>query len=142
MDIIEKCFRDPQGDYVLSGDVKQNIYAQPTQNRDVVTNVPGSPNELKYCFRSDFKVRDLAQAFQSEIFTNKYDVDDFSENNNYFFGEKVEKEGYLNYMYLSEANPVVSLYNIIRGNILNKASNISPNDNREGYNMFLYDYWN
>lgn len=69
-------------------------------------------------------------------------MDGFSENNNYFFGEKVEKEGYLNYMYLSEANPVVSLYNIIRGNILNKASNISTNDNREGYNMFLYGYWN
>lgn len=128
MDIIKKCFRDPQGDYVLFGDVKQNIYGQQTHNKDVVTNVPGSPNELKYCFRSDFKVRDLAHSFQSAIFSEKYDVDDFSENNNYFFGEKIEKDGYLNYMYLSDVNPIVSLYNIIRGNILNHASNISPND--------------
>lgn len=127
MDIVKKCFRDPNGDYVLFGDVKQNIYGQPTQNKDVVTNVLGV-NELKYCFRSDFKVQDLAKSFQSSIFSDKYDVDDFSENDNYFFGEKIEKEGYLNYMYLSEANPVVSLYNIIRGNILNKASEISPND--------------
>ena len=46
-------------DYVLFGDVKQNIYGQPTLQKDVVTNVRGV-NELKYCFRSDFKVRDLA----------------------------------------------------------------------------------
>ncbi len=127
MDIIKKCFRDPQGDYVLFGDVRQNIYGQPTHNKDVVTNVLGV-NELKFCFRSDFKVRDLAKSFQSSIFGDKYEIDDFSENDSYFFGEKIEKEGYLNYMYLSQANPIVSLYNIIRGNIINKASNISPND--------------
>ena len=34
-------------------------------------------NELKYCFRSDFKVRDLAQSFQRNIFGEKYNVDDF-----------------------------------------------------------------
>lgn len=63
MEIIKNFFRDPQGDYVLFGDVKQNIYGQPTLQKDVVTNVRGV-NELKYCFRSDFKVRDLAQSFQ------------------------------------------------------------------------------
>lgn len=63
MEIIKNFFRDPQGDYVLFGDVKQNIYGQPTLQKDVVTNVR-SVNELKYCFRSDFKVRDLAQSFQ------------------------------------------------------------------------------
>lgn len=31
-------------------------------------------------------------------------------------------------MYLQDKNPVTALYNIIRGNILNKNSNISPND--------------
>lgn len=128
MDIIKNYFRDPLGDYVLFGDVKQNIYGQPTEKKDVITNVRGV-NELKYCFRSDFKVRDLAQSFQRNIFGEKYDVDDFSENGTYsFFGQEQEKEGYINYMYLQENKPIVALYNIIRGNILNKNSNISPND--------------
>ena len=128
MDIIKNYFRDPQGDYVLFGDVKQNIYGQPTEAKDVVTNVQGV-NELKYCYRSDFKVRDLAQSFQKNIFGGKYDIDDFLENGRYeFFGQKQEKEGYINYMYLSNQTVVSTLYNIIRGNILNEAVDISPND--------------
>lgn len=128
MEIIKNYFRDPQGDYVLFGDVKQNIYGQPTEKKDVVTNVRGV-NELQYCYRSDFKVRDLAQSFQKNIFGGKYDVDDFLENGRYnFFGQEQEKEGYINYMYLSDQAMISTLYNIIRGNIINKSGNISPND--------------
>ncbi len=128
MEIIKNYFRDPEGDYVLFGDVKQNIYGQTTQNKDVVTNVRGV-NELKLCYRSDFKVRDLAQSFQKNVFGNKYDIDDFSENGTFtFFGQELEKEGYINYMYLQEKEPVTALYKIIRNHILNKNSNISPND--------------
>lgn len=128
MDIIKRFFRDPEGDYVLFGDVKQNIYGQPTAQKDVVTNVKGV-NELKYCYRSELKVRDFAQSFQRNIFGDKYDLDDFEENERK--GElelTIDKDGFVNYMYLQEEKPIVALYNIIRGNILNKASNISPND--------------
>lgn len=128
MDIIKQYFREPQGDYVLFGDVKQNIYGQPTAQKDVVTNVRGV-NELKYCYRSDFKVRDVAQLFQHNIFKGKYEIDDFEENNKIGpLGLTIDKEGYINYMYLQGENPITSLYNIIRGNILNRASNIAPND--------------
>lgn len=128
MDIIKNYFREPQGDYVLFGDVKQNIYGQPTAQKDVVTNVRGV-NELKYCYRSDFKVRDVAQLFQRNIFKEKYEIDDFEENNKIgSLGLTTDKEGYINYIYLQGENPITSLYNIIRGNILNKASNIAPND--------------
>lgn len=128
MDIIKNYFRDPEGDYVLFGDVKQNIYGQTIQNKDVVTNVRGV-NELKDCFRSDFKIQDLALSFQKNVFGGKYDIDDFSGNGTYsFMGHELEKEGYINYMYLQEEQPVTALYNIIRGNILNKNVNISPND--------------
>lgn len=128
MDIVKNYFRDPEGDYVLFGDVKQNIYGQTTQNKDVVTNVRGV-NELKKCYRSDFKIRDLAQLFQKNVFGDKYDIDDFSENGTYsFFGQELKKEGYINYMYLQEVQPITTLYNIIRENILNKNANIAPND--------------
>ena len=128
MDIVKNYFRDPEGDYVLFGDVKQNIYGQTTQNKDVVTNVRGV-NELKHCYRSDFKVRVLAQSFQKNVFGDKYDIDDFSENGTYsFFGQEQEKEGYINYMYLQAEHPIRALYTIIRENILNKNANISPND--------------
>ena len=129
MEIIKNYFRDPEGDYVLFGDVKQNIYGQPISQKDVVTNVRGV-NELKYCFRSELRVRDLAQSFQSNVFQDKYEVDDFKENDDEIgpLGLRIEKEGYLNYMYLSETNSISALFNIIRGNILNNAANISPND--------------
>lgn len=128
MEIVKNYFRDPQGDYVLFGDVKQNIYGQPTEKKDVVTNVRGV-NELKYCYRSDFKVRDLAQSFQSNVFKDKYEVDDFSENGTWnFMGQEEQKEGLINYMFLSNTDSIKALYNIIRGNITNTANNISPND--------------
>lgn len=128
MEIIKKYFRDPLGDYVLFGDVKQNIYGQPIAQKDVVTNVLGV-NKLDYCYRSDFKVRDLALSFQRNIFCDKYEIDDFSENGTWkFFGQEEQKEGYINYMYLSNTDTIVALYNIIRENIINKVNNISPND--------------
>lgn len=128
MEIIKNYFRDSEGDYVLFGDVKQNIYGQQTENKDVVTNVRGV-NELKYCFRSDFKVRDLAQSFQRNVFRDKYDIDDFSENENYtFMGTKEEKLGNVEYTYLQSTNFEEDLYNIIRARILNENSNISPDD--------------
>lgn len=128
MNIIKDCFREQQGDYVLFGDVKQNIYGQPTKKKDVETNVLGV-NELKVCFRSDSKVMDLALLFQKNIFCNKYDLDDFSENGTWsFFGQEQHKEGYVNYMYLSHTDTIVTLYNIIRGNILNRVNNTAPND--------------
>lgn len=139
MDIIKNYFRDPEGDYVLFGDVKQNIYGQPTSQKDVITNVIGKPNELKKCYRSDFKVMDLAKSYQLNIFRDKYDLDDFSENGTWtFMGHEQQKEGYINYMYLQEKNTIVALYNIIRGNILNKVNNISPNDiTILGYTTYL-----
>ena len=126
MDIIKGYFRDPQGDYVLFGDVKQNIYGQPTRQKDVVTNVLGV-NELRYCFRSGLKVLDLVETFQTQIFGDKYDIDSFEENKG-VGALPFQKEGYINYMYLQGENPIVSLYNIIRGNIKNKVADIAPND--------------
>jgi len=130
MEIIKGYFRDPQGDYVLFGDVKQNIYGIPTLKKDVHTNVLGV-NELKYCYRSDFKITELVQSFQQNFFKNKYELDELVKEKTTglaSLGLTVEKEGYINYMYLSNVDSIVALYNIIRGNIINKSNNIAPND--------------
>ena len=128
MDIVKLLFRDSDGDYVLFGDVKQNIYSQPTENKDVSTNIIGKPVELNHCFRSDFKVQDLAQSFQINVFQNRYDVDVFDSNNTGKQEISFEKMGHINYIYLQNTNTIQILYNIIRGNILNKVSGIPPND--------------
>lgn len=67
MNIIKDCFLSNGGEYLLFGDVKQNIYNNQVDNKDIITNVVGKPTELLRCFRSDFKVRDLAVEFQKNI---------------------------------------------------------------------------
>jgi len=129
MDIIKFFFREPEGDYVLFGDVKQNIYGNPTEQKDVITNVKGRPSELKYCYRSDFKVRDLALSFQKNIFGTKYDIDSFDENGKIGeLGLTIDKDGFVNYVFLNSTDTVSSLYQIIRDSILKDDSKISPND--------------
>lgn len=128
MDIIKNYFRNPLGDYVLFGDEKQNIYGNPIKQKDIVTNVLGV-NELKYCFRSDYKVTEVAKAFQEIVFKDKYEIDEFEKDDvQGILDLHTIKEGYVNYMYLQGEELMPCLYNIIRGNIENKENNISPND--------------
>lgn len=42
--------------------------------------------------------------------------------------DSFEKEGYVNYIYLSNAQIVSTLYTIVHENILNRINNVSPND--------------
>ena len=71
----------------------------------------------------------MAQSFQRNIFCDKYDIDDFCENGSWtFFGHEQQKEGLINYTYLSNVDTIASLYTIIRSCILNNTNNISPND--------------
>tara|TARA_R100000935_G_scaffold10692_1_gene21363 strand:+ start:19929 stop:22088 length:2160 start_codon:yes stop_codon:yes gene_type:complete len=127
MDILKDCFLEEGGEYVLFGDVKQNIYNIQTLDKDVSTNVRGV-NELKYCFRSGYKIRDLAVKFQETIFSDKYEIDSFnkSRNGTLEIDYKSESKGLLNYIYLENTENVSSLYTIIHENIKNK--NFIPND--------------
>jgi hypothetical protein len=126
MEIIKECFLSNEGEYVLFGDVKQNIYNNQTEGKDVATNVKGVIS-LQSCYRSDYKIKDLAIKFQEQIFKDKYEIDDFNKNNNTFeiqFENKLQ--GHVNYIYLQNTDNVSSLYTIIHENILNK--NLIPND--------------
>lgn len=126
MEIIKDCFLIQDGEYVLFGDVKQNIYNNQTESKDVSTNVKGVIS-LQSCYRSDYKIKDLAVNFQKTIFKDKYEIDNFNkiENSLEIQFEK-NLQGYVNYIFLQNTDNVSSLYTIIHENILNK--NFIPND--------------
>jgi hypothetical protein len=126
MEIIKECFLSENGEYVLFGDVKQNIYNNKTDGKDISTNVRGV-TELKNCFRSDFKIRDLAIHYQKDIFQDKYEIDNFNEKaNNLEFDFGRNQQGSLNYIHLTNTDNVASLYTIIHENAINK--DVPPND--------------
>ncbi len=134
MDIVKDCFlcqsgEYPLGGYYLLGDVKQNIYNRGISGRDVVTNVRGV-NKLETCFRSDMKIKDLALGFQHTYFTDKYEIDSTltSEQDSSLFAGQNLQQGYLNYIYLQNDNPIQTVFNIIEGNIQNRVKNVAIND--------------
>ncbi|WP_302260614.1 NERD domain-containing protein [uncultured Bacteroides sp.] len=128
MNIVKDSFLAQDGEYMIFGDVKQNIYGNPTENKDVITNIPARPTYLKHCYRSDSKIRDLALEFQKVRFGDKYELDDFNAENDGGLFANVEKPGFINYIHLSNTQIVSTLYTIIRENILNKVNNVAPND--------------
>lgn len=128
MDIIKTYFRDPKGDYVLFGDVKQNIYGQPLEGKDIATNVLGV-NELIKCFRSKFKVQDLALAFQREIFQDKYEIDRLEENaHDGLIKLTFEKEGRIDYRFWQGQEYTLTVYNAIQLYISHNKAGFTPND--------------
>ena len=126
MEIIKECFLVEGGEYVLFGDVKQNIYNNLTESKDISTNVRGV-TELKNCFRSDFKIKDLAILYQKDIFQDKYEIDSFNKKTETLeLAFERTQQGSINYIYLQDADSVSSLYTIIHENALNK--DIPQND--------------
>lgn len=130
LDIIKNHFLIEGGDYMLFGDVKQNLYKNPTENKDVSVNIRGV-NELKRCFRSDFKIKDLAIEYQKEFYKDIYEIDDFNTPNPDTIQFERTQKGSINYIFLSgetnaNNNSIISLYNIIHENAINKG--VNPND--------------
>ena len=126
MDIIKNNFLANGGEYVLFGDVKQNIYNNKIEKKDVSTNVRGV-TELKNSFRSDFKIKDIIVKFQNDFFKDKYEIDDSKEfNNQTELDLTTEQKGTIIYIYLPNADSIISLYNIIHENAINKG--IHAND--------------
>lgn len=92
---------------LVSEKAGQNIFGNPIVDMDVVTNIPVRPTELKKCYRSDFKIIDLTIAFQRALCNEKYDIDDFSEQNGRELFNSFEKDGYVNYIYFSNVQIVL-----------------------------------
>jgi superfamily I DNA/RNA helicase len=122
MDIIKSCFLEPGGEYVLFGDEKQNIYDNELENKDIKTNVQQRPSEMKDCFRSDKKIKNIAVNFQKRLFINKYDIDDFNNQLSIAF----DKPSHINYIYISPDKKIDTIFSLIRD--ISKKLNEHPND--------------
>lgn len=129
MEIIKDNFLQEGAEYILFGDVKQNIYNNKIENKDLVTNIGkgGSVRFLKRCYRSDYKIKDLAIAYQKTYFEDKYLIDNFNEKPTLAeLPFERNQLGEVNYIYLPSGNNIQSLYTIIHQNAINKG--IPPND--------------
>jgi len=68
-----------EGEYILVGDEKQNIYDRELGSGDEAkmkkTNLPGKFKRLKTCYRADKQIVSLLERFQRILMSQKYDVD-------------------------------------------------------------------
>lgn len=126
MNIVRNFFLVQNGDYVLFGDVKQNIYGNPTENKEFITNIRGGAFELKTCHRSDSKIQDFALEFQKSVFGDKYEIDSFADGESLFSDS--EKIGSISYLYFDDVQSQLDIYYTIRNIIISRFPNISPND--------------
>ena len=76
LNLLKDIFLKENGEYVLFGDEKQNIYNRALDNKKMVkTNVKGRWNELTKSYRISTNIAKLLREFQKEFFLNKYELD-------------------------------------------------------------------
>ena len=123
--MIRDYFLRDNGELVLFGDEKQNIYDLPLdKDKKSSTIVIGRWNELKQSFRLNTKISEIALQFQKYFFENKYELDEIEvcrQNTIYNLNEEY------NYLFFNEKNYNLSkivdeIYQIFR------KLKIHPND--------------
>jgi nuclease-like protein/AAA domain-containing protein len=73
---LRKYFLHEEGEFVLFGDEKQNIYGRGLEvDRKPKTNIPRRWNELNTSFRLSDHIVALATAYQKHFFEQRYDLD-------------------------------------------------------------------
>jgi len=101
--IITKYFLKEDGEFIVFGDEKQNIYDRPLDEvkKPVVPTIPGAWNKtLKESHRFQENLARLAVRFQNEFLKHKYDVDKIEilqYDQTALFGNKV-----IEYYYFAE----------------------------------------
>lgn len=73
--IIRECFLDINGEYVVFGDEKQNVYERSMDlDKKPYTGIGGAWNQLKESFRLSTQIAALANSFQDFFFNEKYEI--------------------------------------------------------------------
>lgn len=74
--ILQRYFLDPDGEFVVFGDEKQNVYGHALgDDRRPNTTIPGAWNQLTDSYRLNAPLVALAQAFQRSVYADKYEPD-------------------------------------------------------------------
>ena len=80
--IIKKYFLAEDGEFVVFGDEKQNVYDRELdQDKKVNTTIPGRWNELKDSFRFNGIIVDLTNAYQEQFLSKKYEIAKIEKQN-------------------------------------------------------------
>ncbi|BAQ60552.1 DNA helicase II related protein [Geminocystis sp. NIES-3708] len=93
VEIIKKCYLEDNGEYVVFGDEKQNVYERKMEvDKKPYTGIGGAWNLLKQSFRLSSNIANLASNFQQEFFTDKYEIEkvEISEHNIFSFSQNIE----------------------------------------------------
>jgi hypothetical protein len=122
LNIIKKYFLADNGDYVLFGDEKQNIYnnEMDIEDKDVKVNVPKSAiNKMNETVRLPPSITKTAIKFQQNYLSKKYNIDsELQANNEISYGK-------VNYIYIPHSDGKLELVNYI----IETAKNVGhPND--------------
>lgn len=89
LDIIKTYFLAENGQYILFGDIKQDIYGHCEKDNKYIVNVSGNYKQLKQPYRMAYNIEKLAMGFQKHILkTNDIDeitrqgtIEDYIHNN-------------------------------------------------------------
>jgi superfamily I DNA/RNA helicase len=73
--ILKRYFLRTDGEFVLFGDEKQNVYGRPLEGKLIRTNIRGPFTKLRQSHRLSSRLADLASRFQTEFFATRHDVD-------------------------------------------------------------------
>ena len=87
--IIKKYFLEENGELVVVGDEKQNVYDIALTERKPNTTIPGAWIGLNESFRLGNSMLFLAEDFQKEFFADKYDFDKAVSNQPGLFSEEI-----------------------------------------------------
>ncbi len=96
--IIKESYLEENGEFVVCGDEKQNVYERKMeQDKKPYTGIVGGWNLLKTSFRLSSNIANLASYFQQKFFTNKYEIETVERDNNL---SRFEQEGQIEYIRL------------------------------------------
>ncbi|HPX75999.1 MAG TPA: NERD domain-containing protein [Bacteroidales bacterium] len=114
-----KQFLAKDGEFVVFGDEKQNIYQRELDNKKPYTSIGGPWYILKKSFRTTVQLTNLATKFQRTFFTNKYDYDEI------IIQTRLDDVSFIKYYYLNNTD-IQEILNIYNYTITEK--NIHDND--------------
>lgn len=124
-EILKKAFLKSNGDYILFGDEKQNIYGNTLVDKKVHTNVKGR-NRMNQSVRSGTIVEKLVKLFQKQFYSEKYDIDEFSTIEEE--GLPFKPSGTISYLFLDKDFIINIFYEIVDLKNKQEFKNIATDD--------------